>query len=116
MAEAAEKLTIEAAPDFIISLTKCRPIRGVEELVWNALDADAKVVEIILNRNDLDGIESILVKDDGHGIDRDDRSLAFGQLGGSPKSTRTTTPAGRELHGRDGKGRLRALGGALERP
>ncbi|HJK94427.1 MAG TPA: ATP-binding protein [Polyangiaceae bacterium LLY-WYZ-15_(1-7)] len=110
MAEAAEKLTIEAAPDFIISLTKCRPIRGVEELVWNALDADAKVVEIILNRNDLDGIESILVKDDGHGIDRDDRSLAFGQLGGSPKSTRTTTPAGRELHGRDGKGRLRALG------
>lgn len=105
-----EKLTIEAAEDFIIGLTKCRPIRGVEELVWNALDADAKLVEVVLTRNDLDGVETILVQDDGHGIDREDRALAFGQLGGSPKSMKSTTPGGRELHGRDGKGRLRALG------
>lgn len=106
----AEKLTIEAAADFIIGLTKCRPIRGIEELVWNALDADAHAVEVVLRRNALDGIESISVLDDGHGIDREDRSLAFGQLGGSPKSVRATTLGGRELHGRDGKGRLRALG------
>lgn len=106
----SEKLTIEAAPDFIIGLTKCRPIRGIEELVWNGLDADADAVEVVLRRNAVDGVESILVRDDGHGIDRDERALAFGQLGGSEKRNRTTTLGGRELHGREGKGRLRALG------
>lgn len=107
---ANEKLTIEAAPDFILGLTKCRPIRGVEELVWNGVDADADQVEVVLQRNALDGIESVLVRDNGHGIPRDECVLAFGQLGGSPKSKQTKTPGGRELHGREGKGRLRALG------
>lgn len=45
-----------------------QPVGAVEELVWNALDADAGRVVITLVRNDLGGVERVRVEDDGSGM------------------------------------------------
>ncbi len=88
-------------------------IGALAELVWNSLDADAQTVEVEWDENAMLGVEEIRVKDDGHGIPYDETnadSHAFMTLGDSRKHTVThQSPEGRLLHGRFGKGRLRAL-------
>ncbi len=86
------------------------------ELIWNALDADAKAVRVIITPNDLQGIELIEVADDGTGINPAELDLSFGQLGDSWKKAATKTrELGRALHGERGVGRYRAfaLGGKI---
>ena len=51
-----------------------RPASALKELVENALDAGAGHVAITLRRG---GIDEIIVTDDGHGMSRDDLSLAI---------------------------------------
>lgn len=51
-----------------------RPASAVKELVENALDAEAGRVEIALRGS---GIEEILVRDDGHGMSREEAALAL---------------------------------------
>lgn len=88
-------------------------ISALAELVWNSLDADAKLVEISWSENEMMGVETIVVRDDGHGIEFDEKNPdahAFMTLGDSAKHTVDHhSPKGRILHGRFGKGRLRAL-------
>ncbi|MGB3467669.1 MAG: ATP-binding protein, partial [Cyclobacteriaceae bacterium] len=71
--------------------------------------ADASVIEIETKRNKLDGIESITVKDNGHGIGYSKAQDVFGRLGGSQKKLSTTSPNGRHYHGKEGKGRYKSL-------
>ena len=87
------------------------PLRGVEELIWNALDADADHVRVEIQRNKLGGVEAVHVEDDGHGMRPDEVDDLFGRLGGSWKlfATKTRTK-GRSLHGRHGRGRWYAFG------
>ena len=80
------------------------------ELVWNALDADAHNVNVIITENALGGFENIHVLDDGHGLDYNEAEAEFSNLGGSwkklhPKSKKYK----RILHGRLGKGRFKAF-------
>jgi hypothetical protein len=104
-------IRLDVAHDFVAGLANLKkPIIGVEELVWNSLDADATSVEVILRRGLLDGLDAILVQDDGHGMAPDEKEKSFGVLGGSAKRLRTHSPDGRILHGREGKGRFRAFG------
>jgi hypothetical protein len=88
-------------------------ISALAELVWNSLDADAKTVEIDWAENEMMGVETIQVRDDGHGIffdEKDPLAHPFMTLGDSSKHTTDHhSPKGRILHGRFGKGRLRAL-------
>lgn len=42
-----------------------QPLAGSAELIWNALDAEAETVVVTIGRNDLDGVETVLVTDDG---------------------------------------------------
>jgi hypothetical protein len=88
-------------------------ISALAELIWNALDADAKLVEVDWTENELMGVETIVVSDDGHGIAFDEKrpeAHPFMTLGDSAKHTVDHhSPTGRILHGRFGKGRLRAL-------
>lgn len=88
-------------------------ISALAELVWNALDADARRVDVRWAENELLGVESIEVSDDGHGIALDPNAPErhpFMTLGDSNKHTvEHHSPEGRLLHGRFGKGRLRAL-------
>ena len=103
-------IKVQAKADYIASLAHASPIAAVEELVWNALDADAREVKIDIIQNALGAVEAIRVADDGAGIDVDHIDATFGGLGGSWKKERSTTIGlRRRLHGRHGRGRFKAF-------
>jgi hypothetical protein len=77
--------------------------------MWNGLDADATVVHVLFERNNLGGIEVVTVEDNGHGLPYDNVGEAFSNLGGSWKRDRSKTAGGRILHGKQGKGRFQAF-------
>lgn len=104
-----ETLNVVAARDTLEKIARCSPLKALEEIVWNALDADANRVDVSIVKNGLDGIERIVVEDDGHGMDLLTARTAFSHLGGSPKLHETSTKKGRLLHGKEGRGRYRAL-------
>ena len=108
---------VQAQADHIESLSKAAPLAAVEELVWNALDADAREVRIDLVTNALGAVEAVRVADDGDGIDVLSADSTFGSLGGSWKrGASETARSRRRLHGRRGRGRFKsfALGGHVE--
>ena len=109
---------VQARADHVASLASAAPLAAVEELVWNALDADAREVRVDLVTNALGGIDAIRVTDDGTGIDILRADETFGSLGGSWKRTdgATTATRHRRLHGRHGRGRFKtfALGSHVE--
>ena len=105
-----KQIYVQAQADHIESLFRGSPLMAVEELVWNALDADAKEVKVDLITNALGGVEAVRVTDDGTGIDALKADQTFGNLGGSWKRTgKGTENTGRRLHGRNGRGRFRAF-------
>lgn len=104
-------IEVSLSEDHLASLTaNPRPLASLAEVIWNGLDADAKYVRVLIERNALDGIESIRVQDDGVGISYDAAEARFGNLGDSWKKSVARTPSGRGLHGKSGKGRFRAFG------
>ena len=102
---------VQAKADHISSLGRATPLSAVEELVWNALDADAREVRVDLVQNALGGIDAVRVSDDGTGIDILRSEETFGSLGGSWKlqEAGTTASCHRRLHGRHGRGRFKAF-------
>jgi hypothetical protein len=105
-----KRILVQAQSDHIASLSRGAPISAIEELVWNALDADAKEVRVDLITNALGAVESIRIADDGLGIDSRTVDSTFGNLGGSWKREgKSTLISGRNLHGRHGRGRFKAL-------
>ena len=103
-------IKVQAKADYIASLSHASPLAAIEELVWNALDADAREVKIDVIQNALGAVEAIRVTDDGAGIDVDRIDATFGGLGGSWKKDRATTMGlRRRLHGRHGRGRFKAF-------
>lgn len=112
-----KRIYVQAQADHIESLFKSSPAAAVEELVWNALDADAKEVKVDLVTNPLGAVEAVRVTDDGTGIDVLKADATFGNLGGSWKREgKGTEIYGRRLHGRRGRGRFKAfsLGSCVE--
>lgn len=94
-----------------------QPVAGITELIWNALDAEADVVTVTIGRNELEGVDVVVVEDDGHGMTHADALRDFRVLGGSWKKGRSTSKTGkRPLHGKEGAGRFRAfaIGGSVE--
>ncbi len=102
---------VQAKADHISSLARATPLSAVEELVWNALDADAREVRVDLVQNALGGIDAVRVSDNGTGIDILRSEETFGSLGGSWKMQDggTTAAYHRRLHGRHGRGRFKAF-------
>lgn len=105
------RIQLEAAPDHVERLSfEKEPLQAVAELIWNGLDADAHNVEVTLARNEVDGIEAVTVKDDGHGMAPEACDTAFRSIGGSwKKATKRSLGESRPLHGESGQGRLRAF-------
>lgn len=100
------ELTLKAKQDHIEKVVRTSdPLRGIAELVWNGFDAQATRVDVEFRRNVLGSIDEILVTDNGIGISAERADTDFGQLGESWK--RFAKPAGRSLHGKEGRGRLR---------
>lgn len=85
------------------------PQKAVEELIWNALDAGGDRVDVILRMNNLGTVDSLEVTDHGSGINPDDLDRAFGEIGNSIKAELLVNPNQRPYHGREGKGRFKAL-------
>lgn len=73
---------------------------AIFELVWNGLDANASSVNIRTIFNDLDGLESIEVQDNGDGIDIENLQSSFEKFNESSKVNNE------DKHGSHGKGRL----------
>lgn len=102
-------LSLQAKQDFLERDAATRdPIRALAELVWNALDADATRIDVVLERNKLGGLEALRVIDNGTGISAESAAHDFGNLGDSWKRQAHRTGAlARAIHGKEGRGRLR---------
>lgn len=66
-----QEFQVELHSDHLESLTTSNPLKALEELIYNALDADTRLVEVLPKRNAIGGVESIAVQDDGTGIGPD---------------------------------------------
>ncbi|MFE4198105.1 ATP-binding protein [Paenarthrobacter sp. NPDC056912] len=100
---------LEVQKDHLERLVKT-PAAGVEELVWNAIDADADTVECRLVLLPSGGLDSLTISDNGEGITEERANISFERLGGSWKKQTEKTEGGRGLHGQAGQGRLAAFG------
>ncbi len=101
---------LQVENDHLERESKTSPELAIAELVLNSLDADANRITVEIDRNRFRGIQAIRVTDDGHGIDHADAVKYFSRLGGSwKKQRRRSSGAGRILHGKDGRGRLKAF-------
>ncbi len=70
------------------------------ELVWNGLDARATAVRVDTELTEMDGVDQVLVHDDGDGIDIDNIKDNFGKFNDSAKKEDAAQ------HGLHGRGRL----------
>lgn len=105
-----KKITVRVQEDHLENLARSRPMTAIAELIWNALDAEATEVRVEFEENDLGGVETIRILDNGHGLYYDDAFIVFQNLGGSWKrSGFRTHQQKRMLHGKFGKGRFRAF-------
>ncbi|MDQ1257993.1 MAG: hypothetical protein QG656_2601 [Candidatus Hydrogenedentes bacterium] len=110
-------ITVQVREDHLEFLSRSRPMAAIAELIWNALDADATSVQVVFVDNELGGLDSVEVRDDGHGLDYGHALEVFKNLGGSWKRDSGRTPhRHRVLHGKYGKGRFRSfvLGNRVE--
>ncbi|WEH35863.1 ATP-binding protein [Streptomyces sp. AM 4-1-1] len=105
------KLLLRAGQEHVADLTHMHdPLGAVEELVWNALDADADNVVIELDTNVRGQVERVVVSDDGTGMAAERCAHYFLPMGASWKRSAGVTPVKkRVLHGRNGQGRIRAF-------
>lgn len=104
-------LPLQIERDHIARLARMHdPVGAVEELIWNALDAEADRVDVVLDTNALGGVERVSVSDDGTGMAADDCADYFQPIGSSWKRRAGVSPVKkRALHGKNGQGRLRAF-------
>lgn len=100
---------LKVGRDHVQKQAQASPLAAIEELIWNGLDAGGQLVEVRLFENELHGVRRVEVEDRGSGISPDEVDSAFGTIGESTKLKRQTTPEGRLLHGREGRGRFKAL-------
>lgn len=103
------KIDLGVEIDHIDSLTRSNGINAITELIWNALDADATLINIEYEKNKLGRIEKLVIQDNGHGLDYQKAQYVFGKLGGSEKKSTRISPNGRQYHGKEGKGRYKSL-------
>jgi hypothetical protein len=104
----AETLTVEVGEDHLAGWVR-NPRTALAELIWNALDADARRVEVIFELNAFDGVDAVIVRDDGTGMTAGEAAFGFRNFGNSWKRMATTTKEGRSIHGKFGRGRYTAF-------
>lgn len=103
------RFRVQVERDHLDKLASAKPIQALSELVWNSLDADATRVDVEIDADDI-AMRAVTVRDNGHGIPHSEVEALFGKLGGSWKRHGSRSKAkGRLLHGKEGRGRLKAL-------
>ncbi len=83
-------------------------IGSIIEYIWNGLDAGATRIEISYKKNELDGVESISIKDNGSGIFYENLDNTFAAFLSSEKKVNSNYI--NTIHGSKGKGRFSFLG------
>jgi hypothetical protein len=100
---------IEVENDHLRRLCGASAVHAIAELIWNSLDADATRVQVTVLAGALDS-STVIVRDNGHGIPFAEAKSLFTKLGGSWKGAAIRSKQlGRALHGKEGKGRFKAL-------
>lgn len=85
--------------------------QAIAELIWNALDAEAANVSIVVERGELGAPTRVVIADDGHGIVPEQARELFLTEGDSWKKDKRFSPnIKRPLHGQLGRGRLLVYG------
>lgn len=83
------------------------PFQSLVEYVWNGFDAQASKIEINYTANELGGIDSISIKDNGYGIPHGKLQEKFESVFESKKSLQSKLKKNRSaIHGKNGIGRL----------
>lgn len=101
-------IKVEVKKDHLDKVSRGPVLNALTELIWNAFDADADLVQVKIIRSNL-GLQEIHIKDDGHGIFHKDSKKLFSSLGGSWKGEKGFSPKGRYLHGKEGQGRFKSF-------
>jgi hypothetical protein len=114
----SQRFVVQVDADQFNSLARpTQPVAGITELLWNSLDAEADILTVTIARGELDGVDTVTIDDNGHGMTHSDALRDFRFLGGSWKRTRSLSKNGkRPLHGKAGAGRFRAfaIGASVE--
>lgn len=106
----SRRVSVVIEPDFLERQARTSPLNALAEFIWNAVDADATLVEVEFVPSDLGGLDRIIIRDNGTGIPHSEVEDKFSHLGGSWKRLRgKSLKEGRELHGREGRGRFKAV-------
>lgn len=100
---------VTAESDYLAKIIRSTPVAALAELIWNAVDGDATKVSVTFTEDKMGGVEEIVVADNGMGMHAMDAGPRFTKLGGSWKKNQQTSDKGRFLHGREGKGKFKAL-------
>jgi Histidine kinase-, DNA gyrase B-, and HSP90-like ATPase len=103
-----ETISVVVGEDHLAAFRRSPKI-GIAELIWNSLDADATEVDIEHELNPFEGIDAVIVRDNGTGMTAADARVGFRNFGDSWKRTASTTPSGRAIHGKLGRGRYTAF-------
>lgn len=109
--DGSSRITVKVKADYLERLAaRAKPMEAIQELIWNAVDADATKVKVSIDLNGLSAIDRIVVEDNGHGIRYSDSEDVFESLGGSKKKTqRLSSEKKRQMHGQAGKGRFKTF-------
>lgn len=102
-----ETISVVVGEDHLASFRRS-PKMGIAELIWNSLDADATDVAVEYELNSFEGIDAVVVRDNGTGMTPADARFGFKNFGNSWKRTPSTTRGGRAIHGKFGRGRYSA--------
>jgi hypothetical protein len=105
----ATHLLTKVQRDHLDSLTRANGVNALSELIWNALDADATQIQIRTEKSQLGAWNTLIVEDNGHGLSRRDALSVFESIGGSQKRNSPVSPGHRSFHGKEGRGRYKAL-------
>lgn len=109
--QSSTKVKVELGEDHLLKIAGTSVEKAIQELIWNALDADAEHVSVKFERGGtFGGTTALIVEDDGHGMSFEEAVQHFGTLGNSWKSgVLRSIEAKRLLHGKNGAGRFRAF-------
>lgn len=106
----SRRVSVVIEPDFLERQARTSPLNALAEFIWNAVDADATLVEVEFVPSELGGLDRIIIRDNGTGLPHSEAEDKFSHLGGSWKRLRgRSLKEGRELHGREGRGRFKAV-------
>jgi hypothetical protein len=87
-----------------------RPVKALAEAIWNALDVGADHVSVAFEFTPLEAIKTIVVTDDGEGMNQERARAGFREYGDSWKRRiDVRTHNGRSVHGQRGQGRYDIL-------